>query len=158
MGTSEQTFGCVVDTNIVLKLYFEQDGSGKARALFALLDSDGDALFYVPDLFYAECTNAFWNYARLGTYTAKEAREDLAELLALRLRVVPTADLSAQALDLALKYRVSGYDACYVALANRVHAPLITADEKLVRSLAGTEYPVHSLATFDIPPSAPEAE
>src|SRR5712692_661919 len=142
MATSEQSFGCVVDTNIVLKLYFEQDGSDKARALFALLDSDGDKLFYVPDLFYAECTNAFSNYVRLGTYTAMEARADLAQLLALRLHVVPTADLAAQALDIALKHGVSGYDACYVALADRIKAPLITADEKLVRSMAGKGYPV----------------
>ena len=154
MATSEQSFGCVVDTNIVLKLYFEQDGSDKARALFALLDSDGDNLFYVPDLFYAECTNAFSNYVRLGTYTAMEARADLAQLLALRLHVVPTADLAAQALDIALKHRISGSDACYVALADLVKAPLITADEKLIRSLAGKEYAVHSLDTFDIPPSA----
>ena len=154
MATSEQSFGCVVDTNIVLKLYFQQDGSDKARALFAHLDSDADNLFYVPDLFYAECTNAFSNYVRLGTYTAMEARADLAQLLALRLHVVPTAHLAAQALDIALKHRISGYDACYVALADRVKAPLITANEKLIRSLAGKKYAVHSLDTFDIPPSA----
>jgi predicted nucleic acid-binding protein len=148
---SERAFICVVDANVVLKLYLKQTGSDKADALFALLDSDSQAQFFVPDLFYAECTNAFSKYARLTSYTAKEAREDMTELRALALRVVPTADLAAEALDIALKHRVSGYEACYVALASRLSAPLITADEKLVRSLAGKGYPMHLLATFAFP-------
>jgi predicted nucleic acid-binding protein len=155
---SEPAFICVVDANVVLKLFLKQDGSEQADALFSLLDAGAQARFFVPDLFYAECANAFAQYARLTRYTAKEAQEDMAELRALVLHVVPTADLAAHALDIALKHRVSGYDACYVALANHIKAPLITADEKLVRSLAGKGYPVHSLATFDMPPAPPASQ
>jgi predicted nucleic acid-binding protein len=152
---SEPAFICVIDANIVLKLYHRQPGSEQADALFALLESSAPAQFYVPDLFYAECTNVFAQYARLTGYSAKEAQEDMTELRALVLHVVPTEDLAAQALEIALKQRVSGYDACYVALAQRIKAPLITADEKLVRSLAGKGYTVHSLTVFDIPPAPP---
>ena len=150
---SEPPLICVVDANVVLKLYQQQRESDKADALFARLDSDPGTRFYVPDLLYAECTNAITQYVRLTGYAAKAAQQDLSELRALRLHVVPTADLAEQALDIALQYRVSGYDACYVALAARVQAPLITADEKLVRAIIGQAYPVHSLATFEIPPA-----
>jgi len=112
----------------------------------------------VPGLFYAECTNTFAQYARLTGYTAKAAREDLTELRALGLRVVPTVDLAAAALDIALQHRISGYDACYVALAQRLNAPLITADDKLVRALAGTANPVYALASFKLPPASAAAE
>lgn len=151
---SEQPLICVVDANVVLKLYQQQPGSEKADALFARLDTDTRTRLYVPDLLYAECTNAFAQYVRLTGYAPQAARQDLAGLRALMLHVVPTADLAEQALDIALKFHVSGYDACYVALAARVNAPLVTADEKLVRALSGRAYPVHSLATFNIPPAA----
>jgi len=118
------------------------------------LVADPDTRFYVPDLFYAECTNAFAQYVRLVGYPAEAARRDMTELRALGLRVVASLELAAPALDIAIKHHVSGYDACYVALAERVKAPLITADEKLVRIMAGKESRVHSLAAFEIPPSA----
>jgi len=40
---------------------------------------------------------------RQTTYTVEEARQDMAELLALALQVLPTADLAAQAPDIAFQ-------------------------------------------------------
>jgi predicted nucleic acid-binding protein len=105
------------------------------------------ARFYVPDFFYAECASALVNYVRLAKYPTQDARRDMAELRALSLTVVPTANLAAEALGIALAYRIPGYDACYVALAGQIKAPLITADEKLVRAMGG-KYNVQSLATY----------
>ena len=150
---TESGFLCIIDASVALKLFFDKPRSEKIDALFARLDSDPRTRFYVPDLFFAECANVLATVSRLKGYTPKQAREDMDELRGLGLRVVPTSDLAPQALDIALKYRVSGYDACYVALAARVQAPLITADEKLVRALSGQAYPVYSLATFEIPPA-----
>jgi len=155
---TETAFICVVDASVAIKLFFDKPRSERVDVLFSRLDSDPQTRFYVPDLFYAECANVFATVARLKGYTPKEARDDMTELRGLGLHVVPTADLATQALDIALKHRVSGYDACYVALADRLKAPLITADEKLVRTLAGKGYPVHSLTAFDIPPAPAAAE
>ncbi|MCX7011743.1 MAG: type II toxin-antitoxin system VapC family toxin, partial [Candidatus Sumerlaeota bacterium] len=69
-------------------------------------------------------------------------------------RVFPTADLAEDALDIALRYGVSGYDAFYAALSRRVDAPLVTADGKLIRALAGKPFRVQPLKTVDIPPVA----
>jgi predicted nucleic acid-binding protein len=38
-----------------------------------------------------------------------------------------------RALDLALKWEVTAYDACYLALAEEIKAPLITDDQKLIK-------------------------
>src|SRR5436305_1961225 len=140
---SETAFICVVDASVALKLFFDKPRSQQVETLFERLDTDPRARFYVPDLFFAECANVFATVARHKGYTAKEARDDMVEMRALGLQVIPTGDLAVQALDIALNHRVSGYDACYVALAGRVKAPLITADEKLVRSMAGKEFRVH---------------
>jgi predicted nucleic acid-binding protein len=148
---SRRPLVCVIDANVALKLFFEQSGSERADALFAHLDSDARARFYVPDFFYAECATAFATYARLTGYTAQEARDDMSALHALALNTVATADLVVEALEIALRHAVSGYDACYVALANWLGAPLITADEKLVRALAGKPFLIQSLVSFNIP-------
>ena len=146
------SLACVVDANVALKLFFVQPLSDLADALFAHLDVDAHARFYVPDFFYAECASAFANYVRLSKYPAASAKQDMVELQALALHVTPTADLASKALDIALAHRISGYDACYVALSSKVNAPLITADEKLVNALTGKSFNVHSLADFSIPP------
>jgi len=147
---SDQPLVCVLDANVVLKLFFEQLGSDHADVLFKKFDTYPFTRFCVPEFFYAECASAFANYARLTDYTVEQAREDMADLLALALYAVPTIDLSTEALDIALAEGISGYDAFYVALSQRLKAPLITADEKLVRAFANKSYRVESLYTFEI--------
>ena len=148
---SKASLACVVDANVALKLFFIQPLSNQADALFAHLEADAQARFYVPDFFYAECASAFANYVRLTQYPAANAQQDMAELLAVSLHVIPTATLATAALKLAITHKISGYDAFYVALAVHHHIPLITADEKLVRAIAG-QHDVQSLSTFPIPP------
>ncbi len=148
---SDASLACVIDANVALKLFFVQPLSNQADALFAHLEADAQARFNVPDFFYAECASAFANYVRLAKYPAASARQDMAELRALSLHVTPTADLATEALELTISHRISGYDAFYVALAIHLNAPLITADDKLVRAMAG-KYDIQSLAAFPIPP------
>jgi predicted nucleic acid-binding protein len=147
----EAAFVCVLDASAALKFVFEKPQAGPAHSLFSLLTAEGQAEFFVPDLFYAECTNVLATMARLKGYRPQQARADSAHLQALEFRVVPTFTLATEALAIALAHHISSYDACYVALAARVQAPLITADEKLVRAMAGTGYSVQSLAAFHSP-------
>lgn len=144
---------CVVDANVAVMLFFTQPLSARADALFAHLAADAQARFFVPDFFYAECASAFVKYVRLAKYSSARAKQDLADLRALSLHVTPTADLANDALRLAITHRISGYDAFYIALAELMGAPLITADEKLVRAMAG-KYDVQSLTAFPISPAS----
>jgi predicted nucleic acid-binding protein len=148
---SNASLACVVDANVALKLFFIQPLSNRADALFAYLEANAHTRFYVPDFFYAECVSAFANYVRLAKYPATSAQQDMTELRDLALHVTPTTNLATEAMELAIAHRISGYDAFYVALAIHAEVPLITADEKLVRAMAG-KYNVQSLATFPIPP------
>ena len=98
--------------------------------------------FYVPDFFYAECASALTLYVRHHRCSAEKARQDLSDLQALALSVVPTSDLIKDALDIALSFGISGYDAVYVALSERVGGPLVTADGGLTRALAGKGFQI----------------
>jgi hypothetical protein len=61
----------------------------------------------------------------------------------------------SDSLTIAAGHSVSAYDACYVAAAQHVGVPLITADSRLAARLAGTSYAVLDLATLTIPPVPP---
>jgi predicted nucleic acid-binding protein len=142
----------VVDANVAIKLVFAQADTEIAARLFAHLTAGGAAQFHVPEFFYAECVSALTLYVRQMKYAEQQAQRDLADLLALPLVVVPTGQLAEDALALALRHGISGYDAFYVAAAQATGAPLVTADAKLVRALAGKRLNVHLLADFPIPP------
>jgi predicted nucleic acid-binding protein len=62
------------------------------------------------------------------------------------------ADLMEEAVNIAVTYEISAYDASYVALAHRVSAPLLTLDKRLVNTLATAPYDVRLFTNFSIPP------
>lgn len=127
----------VVDASVGIKLFLPEPYSPQARSLFENLTASSNPRLAVPDLFYVECANILWKYVRRFGYPAPEAQKNIADLKSLRLRAVPTAELMEKALDLAVRLEVTAYDACYLALAGELKAPLITADEKLFHRLKG---------------------
>jgi predicted nucleic acid-binding protein len=150
---SEPALECVVDASVTIKLFVVEALSVHADVLFAQLAHNPPAHFYVPDLLFIECANILWKHVRRFGYAAERAQEDVADLRALALHSVSTADLIGDALPIALTYPISAYDACYVALAQRLSVPFVTADEALVRKLAGTSYAVQWLGSFIDPTS-----
>jgi predicted nucleic acid-binding protein len=143
---------CVVDASVGVKLFVAEDSSSRADALFSHLSAEPPAAFYVPDLFYVECANILWKHVRRFGHPADSARQDIVDLRDLALHSVPTAELLDVAIDLALQYHVTAYDACYVALAQQLGAPLVTADEPLAARMSGAGFPVLHLRDLEIEP------
>ena len=140
----------VVDASVAIKLFVEQPMTDPAIALFSLLVIDPMSGLYVPDLFFVECANVLWQYVRRTPYPVEQARQSMVRLKQFALKVTPTGDLVSVALDLAIAHRISAYDACYLALAQRLEIELVTADQKLVQTLAGTPYRVRSLNRWTV--------
>jgi len=130
--------------------------SDRADALFAHLAADPPGQLSVPDLFYIERTNILWKHTRRSAYPTDKTRKALTDLGGLALKRFPTADMAAQALDLAVQKAITAYDVGYVALALQLSVPFVTADEKLARALSGTKYQVSWLGDFPIPPVPPQ--
>lgn len=128
----------VVDASVAIKLFVTEDLSDEAGRFFEGLTGEPPARFYVPDLFYLECANILWKYVRRFGYSAEQARESIQALDHLSLRPIASVLYLRETLDLAVAREVSVYDASYAALANHLSTPLITADERLVRKLAGS--------------------
>ena len=139
------SFDCVVDASVAIKLFLHERLSDRADALFDHLADSPPPSFYVPDLFFVECTNILWKYVRQFGYAPHAAEQDIADLTRLPFRVVPTLELVEDALQLAIAHDIAAYDAAYVALSRRLSLPLLTADEPLARRFSGSDLDVRSL-------------
>ena len=130
----------VMDASVGIKLFVPETHSEQAQALFDPSDLIPPDVV-VPDLFYVECANILWKYVRRFGYPVLEAGKNITALKKLALRTVPSSTHMERALELALKWDVTAYDACYLALAEQMKVPLVTADQKLFNRLKGG--PIH---------------
>jgi predicted nucleic acid-binding protein len=138
---------CIIDASVGIKLFVDEPLSGAAHYLFMHLALPGSK-FYIPDLFYIECTNVLWKYVRRGKLLPDQAASAVDRLCQLALHNVSTMSLAPAALTLANQYDLSAYDAAYAALAQRVNETLITADEPFVHKLSGTQLKVQWLGNL----------
>ena len=99
----------------------------------------GDVEGHVPDIAYAETASVLTKYVRSDLLPAKVAGEILEEVVKLPLFTHGHARLARASLALALEYRLSAYDASYLALAQSLDVPLVTADRRLAAAAENAE-------------------
>jgi len=121
----------VVDASVVAKWVVEEDHSREAALLL-----DWDAR-HAPDHWLAEAANVLWAKVFHGDLTAADAEERTTVLLRSPVIGTPIASLMVRAFAISVTHRVTIYDSLYVALAEKRGIPLVTADERLIRSLVG---------------------
>jgi predicted nucleic acid-binding protein len=123
----------VVDASVIIKWYVPETDYAAARAMRTV-----ETNLAAPDLLFAEMSNSLWKLVRRGEMAAPRAIAIIEEIAAAPFLTFSNQSLAQDALDLAIATGLTAYDASYVALAIRLDKILITADEKLVRKLAGT--------------------
>ena len=85
-----------------------------------------------PDLLRIEVLAVIRKQLIAGALTATQANDAMEDLLDLPVSVFPSAPLLRRAW--ALRDNVTAYDACYVALAEALDCPLLTADTRLANA------------------------
>lgn len=88
----------------------------------------------VPEFFYSEMANIFWKEVRKKKMKIRDAQEGMDRLMGLPLQKYADQELSDVALDNALQFGISVYDALYLSLAEVYVSPLITADKELFKA------------------------
>ena len=147
----------VLDTSVVVKWFFEEEGTPEALVLLREL-LDGSCRVRVPSSFFYEFANVVRSRTlQSESFGADDARTVWAELLTLPLSVSDWSDSVPAALDLALDRDVAVYDAVFVALARRFDCDLVTADRLLWDRVAG-ECPWVKLMSDVVTTPAPPPE
>lgn len=82
-----------------------------------------------PDLLRVEVASVLRRHAGNGNLTGHQADAAMEDLLTFPITVYPTAPLLRRAWE--LRSNVTAYGACYVALAEALRVPLLTADRRL---------------------------
>jgi predicted nucleic acid-binding protein len=144
----EERFDCIIDASVGIKLFLVEPLSDRTDALFTHLADDPPSRFYVPDLFFIECANILWKYVQRFGYSADAARQNVADLARLPLQTISTAALVEAALDLSVEHGSTAYDSAYIALAQQLSLPFVTADEALVRRFGNTGLDVRFLGDW----------
>jgi predicted nucleic acid-binding protein len=85
-----------------------------------------------PELIDAELLSVLWRLVLTGKLLESQALQALSTASRLGLRRQPTRILWPRAWE--LRTNLSAYDALYVALAEQLQAPLLTADARLARA------------------------
>ena len=121
----------VIDSSVAVKWYAAETGSDRAVGLI------GRPLV-APDLIRPEVANALWKKWRRGEIVHAQAIGALPHL-SQALTLLPSEGFAEMALDLALSLGHPVYDCFFLAIAQTLDFPLITADKRFRERLRGTE-------------------
>lgn len=118
----------VVDANVIAYLVIDGDQTAQARALY-----ERDPDWKVPALWRYELSSALATLVKAEMLTLESACTVLSDTMAL---VCPMeADPHpGDALHAADRFRISAYDAQYVALAGALGVRCVTCDRKLMKA------------------------
>ena len=134
----------VVDASIVVKWLLPEPDSESALAQRQTWKTQG-LVPAAPDFLLIELHNVLWKKSQRGGLASDAPILSFSPLFGLDLTWFPCEPLLPLALSIALRERVSIYDALYASLAQQLRAPLYTADTVLAERLSPS-MTVHTLA------------
>ena len=127
----------VIDTSGLVKYVLPEQDSSVVENLIALHHA-GTVNLIAPEYVLVESANVLWKHLQRGNILPEDVAASLQMLRGLGIRLIPNAELLDDALALAAQHGITVYDSLFCALAARENVQLITADNPLVRRLAGT--------------------
>jgi predicted nucleic acid-binding protein len=77
-----------------------------------------------------------WSKVLHGDLTAADATERMTVLLRAPIIGTPIADLMTRGFAISFAQGITIYDSLYVALAEKLDIPMVTADERLIRRMS----------------------
>ena len=120
----------VLDSSVTLAWVYAEETNKAIREVFDQVSTQGG---FVPSLWRLEVANVLDSGVRRGRRDAAFRDDTLADLALLPITVDPETDRQAwgATLQLAIRHRLTLYDAAYLELAQRRRLPLATLDREL---------------------------
>jgi predicted nucleic acid-binding protein len=128
----------VIDASVLIKFYIPEILSDKAEELLDRVEQ-GDMMLLAPDLIYPEAGNILWKKQRMKELTRPEVEEIADAIISLPLKIEASKPFLSLAMDIAIAYRITVYDAIYISMARVYEIKMMTADRKLLDAVAKTD-------------------
>lgn len=122
----------VLDSSVIAKWFFPSEEDSKTALKIRDLFLSKEVSISVPVLIYYEVNNLIRSAIKSLRINEKLAKEAYQGFLELGLIAYSSKELMGMALEKAISLDISSYDASYLALAEYLKIPLITADQKLI--------------------------
>jgi predicted nucleic acid-binding protein len=122
----------IVDASVAIKWLVPEDGSELANEL--LLQGE----LIAPDLVAAEISNAIWK--KWGRGELAGVPPGLTDVLRAFDNLEPIAPLAQRAAEIAIELNHPAYDCFYLALAEQRDEVIVTADERFLQKISGTDF------------------
>ncbi|MCB9453294.1 MAG: type II toxin-antitoxin system VapC family toxin [Anaerolineaceae bacterium] len=136
----------VIDASIVVQRLIRDTYTQHVKVLFRQLLT-GNRLI-IPEFCLLECTNVIWKQVRFQGMPQDQADNLVHDLNALPLTIMPVTGLLARGLYIGLIHELAVYDSVYIALAERLRIPLITADERQEKAANAMGVTIKALTDF----------
>ena len=120
----------VVDTNIIAYLYLESERSSQVEQLLK-----DNTQWVAPILWRSEFRNVLALYLRKRHLSVDQAQAVMREALSL-MQGQEYDIVSSRVLELVASSDCSAYDCEFVALAEDLGIPLVTADKRILREFS----------------------
>ena len=120
----------IIDASVLIKFFVPEVLSAKAEQLLARVE-EGSVKLFAPDLIYAEAGNTLWKKRRLKELTQSEVGKITDLIISIPLKIEASKALFPLAIDIAITYEVTVYDALYLSMAKVYETQMMTADRKL---------------------------
>lgn len=121
----------VLDASVVAKWFFEEE---QTKIAINLLEQHKTEKLKInePMLLFFEIGNISINKLRENSNSQTDYNQNLSDLIKTQINFIEPNETTLQlTFKLAQKYKITFYDATYVALAQTLDCQFITADKKL---------------------------
>lgn len=123
----------MVDASVGAKWFFSEEGEKTACYLLDRLERR-EVKLIVPDFFYIEIGNVCRKRVRKKEVNSSTVLAIMNRMAQFPMVRYSDGDLWDVAFENAIQLDISVYDALYVSLAEIYAAPLVTADEMLIKA------------------------
>jgi len=137
----------VVDASVGIKWFVPEVHATEARQW----RSGPDELHTLAFFFDLEIANILWKKIARAEVSRADADLILVQIPPLPVIRHPEAPLLSAAFDLANLTQRTVYDCLYLALAVQLGGRMVTADQRLFNSLAGTPWATHICWVGNVP-------
>lgn len=145
---SKNPTNIILDSSVIAKWFFPSEEDSEIALKIRDLYLSKAISISVPILIYYEVNNLIRSAVKSLRINERLVKDAYSGFLNLELVAYSSKELMELALEKAISLDISSYDASYLALAEYLKVPLITADQKLIDKAKSDL--IKNLKTFEI--------